>query len=324
MRWRVWILSFSITLLFAGAGLSWNNTGHEVVAGIAWDNMTPAARHKAIALLEAAPPDACLRDLFPHDARPLAARQREFFMRAATWPDRVRPDKTINDTRPCTRFHRGDWHFFDRFWQGVSGETGSDAPKDRPDVKVAAVNAVERLHLFRPLVACGTAACGTPLDERATTLAWILHLVGDIHQPLHTSSRMIVVDGKEQPDQGGNLFKLSHEEKPPSLHGFWDGILDASIPRQAQETDIAYFDRVIGIITHDHPRATMTAHLHSGDFDEWSREGFATTKNVAYPKSLKEGEMPDAAYRQMVFKVADEAIALAGYRLADVLNKMLQ
>ncbi|HEY5020978.1 MAG TPA: hypothetical protein VII30_00690, partial [Gemmatimonadaceae bacterium] len=70
--------------------LAWNSTGHELVAGIAWDNMTPQAQQKAIALLKRAPKDPCLLNLFPKDARPIAVRQREFFMRAATWPDVVR------------------------------------------------------------------------------------------------------------------------------------------------------------------------------------------------------------------------------------------
>jgi len=86
---------------------AWNGTGHELVAGIAWDNMTPAARQKAIELLEAAPENACLLDLFPNDARPLEVRQREFFMRAATWPDVIRP-RGDNDSRRCTRFHQRD------------------------------------------------------------------------------------------------------------------------------------------------------------------------------------------------------------------------
>ncbi|HXH90325.1 MAG TPA: hypothetical protein VNN25_02005, partial [Thermoanaerobaculia bacterium] len=56
--------------------LAWNGTGHELVAGIAWDNMSLDARNKAIALLESAPSNACLLDLFPNDSRPLAVRQR--------------------------------------------------------------------------------------------------------------------------------------------------------------------------------------------------------------------------------------------------------
>jgi len=311
-------------ILMPQTALAWNFTGHQLVAGIAWDNMTPEARAAAIAILEAAPGDACLLNLMPDDSRPLAVRQREFFMRAATWPDVVRPDKKINDTRPCIRFHQPEWHFFDRFWEGESGGTGASAPKDRKDIKLDPINAVERLTLFRPLVACGTAACGTPPSERAMKLAWILHMVGDIHQPLHTSGRLSTQpDEKLTGDQGGNLFKLNPDDKAKVLHSFWDGIIDASIVRGSDEREFAYFDRVMGVITTDHPRSQMAGRIRSGEFDAWALEGLATAKHVAYPHSLKRLQTPSEDYRKTVFKVADEAIALGGYRLADLLNRML-
>jgi hypothetical protein len=94
------ILAMGLALATPCPLFAWNATGHQLVAGIAWDQMTPAARQQAITLLRAAPPDACLLDLFPTDSRPLAVREREFFMRASNWSDIVRPG--MNDTRPCT------------------------------------------------------------------------------------------------------------------------------------------------------------------------------------------------------------------------------
>src|ERR1051325_8446948 len=132
---HTWVVAFLLVL----AGLlpqplrAWDNTGHEVVAGIAWDNMTAAARQKAVALLGAAPANACLRSLLPNDARPLAVRQREFFIRAATWPDRVR-------SGPCVQFNQEDWHFLDHYWGGMSGRTGSSAPHNRTDIAMATTN----------------------------------------------------------------------------------------------------------------------------------------------------------------------------------------
>lgn len=293
--------------------LAWNATGHELVAGIAWDNMSQGARDKAIALLQSAPSDACLLDLFPNDSRPLAVRQREFFMRAATWPDVVRP-KGQHDPRACTRFHQGDWHFVDRFWKGVSGGTGSDTPTDDTAIPIAATNAVERLTTFRGTVNCDT--CGTPAD-RATQLAWIMHLTGDIHQPLHAESR--VTDANPNGDRGGNLFVLTPKTISP-LHTFWDRIIDNSILDKPAEKQIDYLDRVIGMIVHDHPKASEAARLKSGDVDAWSLEGFETAKSSAYPASLKEKQTPAPAYKKNVFAIADEAIAMAGYRLADLLE----
>jgi hypothetical protein len=300
--------------------LAWNGTGHELVAGIAWDNMSPETQQKAIALLKSAPKDACLLDLFPMDSRPLADRQREFFMQAATWPDVVRP-KGQNDPRPCTRFHEAIWHFVDRFWKGISGATDSNAPTDDTDIPLATTNAVERLTTFRGTVNCDT--CATPA-ERATQLAWILHLTGDIHQPLHAESR--VTGASPAGDRGGNNFLLAPKSISP-LHTFWDRIIDNSILEKPAEhppnKQIVYLDRVIGMIVHDHPKVSEAARLKPGDFEAWSREGFETAKSTAYPASLHEKQTPDPAYKKQVFSIADEAIALAGYRLADLLETTL-
>jgi hypothetical protein len=286
--------------------------------------MSPTARQNAIALLQAAPPDACLLDLFPNDSRPLAERQREFFMRVSTWPDIVRPGE--EDTRACTRFHRRDWHFINYFWEGISGASGANAPANRDDIEMREVNAVERLKLFRPLVACGTPACGTPQEKRATTLAWILHLVGDIHQPLHTSARVTSRQLEREGDQGGNLFKLGPFNDSLSLHSFWDGIVDRSERRRPEERDnnLAYLNRIIGMITQEHPRTpAIVSRLRSGDFEAWSLEGFETTKRVVYPSTLQRAQMPSDEYRGTAFTTSKEAIALGGYRLADLLNQML-
>jgi hypothetical protein len=308
------ILTLTLALLLPQTALAWNATGHQLVARIAWENMTPTTRRNVINLLQAAPGDACLRDLFPEDSRPLADRQREFFMLASTWPDIVRPRE--EDTRACTRFHRRDWHFINYFWEGISGDA-NEPPQDLEDIEIPEVNAVERLKYFRPF-----AACGTPQDERATTLAWVLHLVGDIHQPLHTSARVTSRPREREGDQGGNLFKLGPSNDSLSLHSYWDGIVDRSIPRQQNENNIAYLERVARRTMQNHPRPGMVGRLRPGDFEAWSREGLETTKRAVYPRSLRRGQMPSDSYRARAFEVSEEAIAIGGYRLAELLNQM--
>ena len=54
------VLTLIVALVLPHTVLAWNATGHQVVAGIAWDNMTPTARRNAITLLQAAPADSCL------------------------------------------------------------------------------------------------------------------------------------------------------------------------------------------------------------------------------------------------------------------------
>src|ERR1041385_9042187 len=167
------IMAFFLALPQSNYG--WNDTGHMMVARIAWDNLSPAARQQMVALVMQAPANSCLRELFPQDNRPLAERERQFFIAAATWPDVIRPRD--NDTRPCRLLHHREWHFVDHFWSGTSGSP-NDPPHD-VNIAIAQINAAERLQLFRNQVGSTV----VPVSERAMLLAWILHLVGDIHQP---------------------------------------------------------------------------------------------------------------------------------------------
>ncbi len=316
------VVAAALVLLLPAPVFAWNATGHQLIAAIAWDRMTPAARQQAIALLRAAPADACLLNLFPTDSRPLDVRQREFFVRASTWSDLVRPDR--KDTRPCTRFHRRDWHFINFFWSGVSGGTGVNLPTNRTEIAVPTDNVVERLAFLRPLVACTAAPCGTPRAAQATALAWMLHLVGDIHQPLHSTARVTTQPDERQGDQGGNLFKLgpASSPNPLSLHSYWDGIIDRAVARLPNEGEQAYVSRVSAAIVTRHPLAAMSPRLKSSAFAAWSSEGFETTKRAVYPSTLTRGQMPLPAYQSNVLTIAQEAIALGGYRLADLLNQM--
>jgi len=310
-------LLVAAAILFTQSAHAWDATGHEAVAAIAWDNMKPATRTRAAAILEASMKGDCLHELGS------AANPRAFFIRAATWADVVRPFNN-DDTRECIQFHQGTWHFFDRFWSGVSGGTGSDAPHERTDIPVNSTNAIERLEHFRPLVACQTPPCDVTPFIRSHELAWILHLVGDIHQPLHTGSRVTTEPDELKGDQGGNLFKFKQDTIPRNLHSLWDRSISNTIPRQNGEAEIAYIDRVIAKIQHDHPKASLEARLESGEFATWSKEGFATAESVAYPSTLQRGGIPSAAYNATVFNATDEAVALAGYRLADLLDRMFE
>lgn len=324
------VLILMLALFSPHSVIAWNATGHQLVARIAWEQMNETARRNVIAILKGAPADACLLDLEPSGPD----REREFFVQVSTWPDIVRPNDrpaqaglpAVVDTRPCIRFHRRDWHFINFFWKGISGATNANRPRDltaqelkaiqRPDV-----NAVMLLGLFQPFIACDKQQCGTSKEDRATTLAWILHLVGDIHQPLHTSAR--VTTDAPNGDQGGNLCKLAQSSKF-SLHSFWDGIVDIQIPKSQNESDAAYIERVSRLIMQEHPRSGMSSRLQPFNFDAWSREGFETTKRAVYPQTLVCGptQNPSPTYRESAFSISKEAIALGGYRLGELLNQL--
>jgi hypothetical protein len=280
---------------------AWDDVGHRVVAAIAWENLSPASRERAVQLLLAAPADADLASLLPQDGRPLPARQRELFLKAATWPDIVR-DQTV--PARAAKYHHPTWHYIGWYWEPSPGR-----PRDRTDLPPDPQNAVERLEVLDPSLADGSRAAA----ERALDLVWILHLIGDIHQPLHAASRVTSLE--PQGDHGGNDFKL-RPDRTDNLHSFWDGILNRARPRGASEADAAYIDRLAADIAARFPRAGLEERLLPGQFEAWARAGYDTVKARTYPSSLKREKTPDAAYRQTALSIAEPAIALAGYRLA--------
>ncbi len=113
MKTRCCCLLVALTLQSIPAR-AWDQKGHRVVAAVAWDHMDAGTRTKAVALLRGAPGDS---DLLAEDAGsavPQAARDRELFLRASTWPDIVR---ATNHPARRRKYHRSPWHYVNIFWQ---------------------------------------------------------------------------------------------------------------------------------------------------------------------------------------------------------------
>jgi S1/P1 nuclease len=305
------ILTWIVIVAFLAVPQSsygWHDAGHRMVARIAWDNLDPHVRQQLVDLLMQAPSDSCLRELLPNNG-PLEQRQRQFFVAAATWPDKVRP-KNSQDHRICTKYNNPDWHFVDHFWSGTSGDP-NDPPHDR-NIHIAETNAAERLALFRNLV-----NSSLPAEERAIMLGWMLHLVGDIHQPLHTSGRVTTFHGESAGDRGGNHFKLGFGQ---DLHSYWDGIIEFHSP--PHENFDAYVDRISRELEDAFPLASFDGTLEPGNINAWVLESLQKAKDNAYPKTLKRNQSPSGEYEKNTFDVSRKSIAESGYRLANLLNKI--
>ena len=298
--------------IFVSSISAWNDTGHKLTAYIAWEQMTPQTRERAIKILLSAPEDSDLSVFYLQDSRSAAAKQREFFMIAATWADIVR-DKNFK-TR-YAKYHHGNWHFLDTFWRETDGKV-----ELVPELESDKENAVERLFAFDKLLRDASASEA----DKAIALAWVLHLGGDIHQPLHDSGRVTQYDPKG--DQGGNLFMLSPKdakgEDRLNLHWYWDSIIDRNVPRANDACDSDYLPAIAEQMMKKYPFAKMQSRLKIGKFDEWHQEGFQIASTKIYPSSLKFGEMPSENYKKMAFEIAQEQIALAGYRLGEMLNQI--
>lgn len=303
-----------VAAIFASAlsGFAWDDTGHKLAAYIAWERMSPEAREKAGKILLSAPEDSDLSVFYSSDSRSAAAKQRELFMVASTWSDIVRNKDFKNR---YNAYHHGTWHYLDTFWRESNGkiEIISELESDKE-------NAVERLFFFDKVLRSASASDA----DKAIALAWVLHLGGDIHQPLHASGR--VTDVEPKGDQGGNLFMLSPKDAKGderlNLHWFWDSIIGRNVPRQNDECDSDYLPAIAREMVKKYPFSKTRNRLAIGKFDEWQRESFRIASTKVYPANLIRNQTPSEAYKKQAFKIAQEQIAVAGYRLGEMLNQI--
>ncbi|MBH2006255.1 MAG: S1/P1 nuclease [Myxococcaceae bacterium] len=141
----------------------------------------------------------------------------------------------------------------------------------------------------------------------------LVHLMGDIHQPLHCISRVTAKFPKG--DKGGNLFFVRYQGKKQNLHSLWDsgfGFMDEisenSLIRAAQEIQ-AEFPKEKKILN------------EKIDFHAWSKESYEIAKSEAY--ATPEDQEVSSAYVKQAKSTIKKRLSLAGYRLAAVLRKII-
>lgn len=301
-----------IIFAFSVSVYAWDDAGHKTIAYIAWERMTPEARQKAFDLLMSAPEDADLSVFYAQDSRSEAVKKRELFMIASTWSDIVRDRrfKVRNE-----KYHKSNWHYADTFWTTENGQVKilENFPEDHG-------KAVEKIAEFVKLLQNPSA----PAEEKAIALAWIEHLVGDVHQPLHTSARVTELEPKG--DQGGNLFLLTPKdtprEKSENLHWYWDSMLSRNVPRN-DVCDGDYIPMLAEMIMRKHLFSEMQNRLKLNDFGEWQQEGVRLAMSDVFSPTLIRYETPSDSYRKNAYRVTQQQMALAGYRLGEMLNRIL-
>lgn len=293
----------------ASPALAWNARGHMIVATIAWDQMTPAAKARAIELLRLNPNYDDWIEGVPADLRDVVA-----FANATTWPDDIRSQYiddgyVIVEPRASQNIGYAD-RYVHRYWHFMDIPFSPDGtPLRQPETP----NAVTRIADFTDALGSTSASD----DIQSYDLVWLLHLVGDIHQPLHATSRFTASGIRG--DNGGNGVKVCTTACQPSqaksLHSFWDGALGTySAPRAA----VAAARR----ITYRAPAARAAV----SDPTIWVQESFDLARNVAYSDPIGEEQGPyvvTTSYRVRVGSTAEAQAVLAGTRLARLLNNKL-
>lgn len=304
-RLAAWLLAVA-TLAMAPAAVAWDDAGHRTIAAIAWQEMEPSTRARAAELLAAAPAESGLAEMAPAGREtPGDDAARRHFLLASTWPDRLRDDDRST----------ASWHWINRFWRDTPrGPVELPPPAPQPEE-----NLLERLDVLSRRLADAEA----PAAERAVALAWLLHLVGDAHQPFHTSARVTDRPEERRGDRGGNTFELHLDPRTGEridLHAWWDRILGVGLPRRAGEPTAAWVDRAAAELARRHPPRTLGA---ARDFESWIGEGVAVARGTAYRHGLERGRKPPKRYERAAWAAAAPAMVRAGHRLAALLDEAL-
>lgn len=310
---KIWTRVFLVVVVTAGSilpAVAWDDTGHKISAYIAWQRMTPQVRDAVIKILRGAPEDSQLSTFYmQYGPQSDEAKKREYFMLISTWADIIR-DRSF-DVR-YKKYHHSNWHYSDTFWR-QNGE--------RAEILTGfeeAGQGVAKLLEFDKVIRDAAA----PDREKAIAIAWIMHIGGDLHQPLHTSAR--VTDLESKGDQGGNLFLLTPKgtprDKQLNLHWFWDSIVGRNVTFEEGMCDDDYIVPIAEKITKKHPFAAVQSRMNIGNYAEWQKDSFALNQTDVFSPDLVRFETPSEKYKKNTYKIAQEQMAMAGYRLGETMN----
>jgi S1/P1 Nuclease len=315
---RLAIAVFALCVLFTAPASAWFGFGHMEVAAIAWGKLTPAAKATATRLLMKNPLYATwVKDIPEQDQE---RRAKIAFITAATWPDAIKKKELHyisdgpnggNRPPPGPKASQNIGYadpLMHKYWHYIDNPFSPDGTRTHPP---DSPNAQTQIAAFRTKLADSTASD----DIRSYDLAWLLHLVGDVHQPLHATSRF--THAFRQGDNGGNLVTVDCSTvcEQNELHAFWDGVLGTSEDPQEAASAAALLPAV------DAQLASIA------DEKLWTAESFQAAKQSVYVPPIDVGAPPytiTESYRTAALDLAQQRVALAGARLANLLNEALK
>lgn len=299
-------LSLAVLLAMVGDLLAWNKAGHMVAGALAYrelKNSSPNVLSKTLEILRKHPhfeerwtPRLAL-------VNDQADKDMYLFMLAARWPDDIRGDPD---------FDTPEWHYVNFPFRPPSDRTRKPRGNDILD------GIEENSRIIKDN--------NQAEEDRAVALCWIFHLVGDIHQPLHSSA--LFNARFPQGDRGGTKFyvRVSPESGTYSLHKLWDEMIIKSDRFQGVRNTASE------LANREHLQRTALPELGEMSPDTWARiESFKAAREIAYNNGELRGSTDDdegavlpAGYLDRAKPVAERRMALAGYRLSDLLKELVE
>jgi S1/P1 Nuclease len=321
---KLGFLTATVTLglvLCSARARAWDDFGHMEVAAVAYKSLTQKTKKRVAQLLPLNPSYSnWIVGARPED------KNRVAFIRAATWADSIKSSRSgfKNGTKDpqsaatagqnigyADTFAHSYWHFVDQpFTQDGTALVQPSAP-----------NAATQIPLFRD-----TLAAPVTDDLKSYDLVWLLHLVGDVHQPLHCVSRFD--QANPSGDRGGNNVSITGNQQPPvcddpqfcpfgppdELHAFFDDIAGSGYAVAAVEAAAAK------LAPADPQKAAIL------DEKVWIAEGLELAQSKIYVAPILQGKGPftiTTEYQSAALTLGKQRIALAGARLAKLLNNAL-
>lgn len=297
---RVVVLGMLAALLAPGPCHAWGRQGHRIVARIAAKNLLQTTRDKVRAILGAGASASALENAMAN---------------ASVWPDLIDRDATGTER----------WHFINVPISSpfsVSGLCPGNAC-----VIAQIENMRNRLQNNLP----GFALKAPPQPPRTTTsqqLAFLIHFVGDIHQPLHA-----VVNG----DRGGNCVRLTAPLVHPSttmpdttnLHSVWDVDAVLAVMRTHNDSEATTATVLFQRFTQGAAVAQLTP-------NDWARESGNLARSLVYqrlgiphhsaaPGRCASGIKPvpiTTSYVNSNVAAVEQRLMEAGIRLSNILNEI--
>ncbi len=349
----------SLCFIWAGAAnplCAWWDGGHKAVAILAFQRLTPEQRAWVMTQLEAHPTkeelfEGPLKEELGATPDP-ETRAKWYFAQASIWSDLVRKyDGYPNAKEINTKYHHSVWHytdlpiFPDQKARRELKAKDVEPPMDwRPGMKEPEHGFNSMHTLERVIHELGDPAV-SPADK-AVDLCWLFHLVGDTHQPCHCAE-LYVPEKLEDGDRGANrILILGIKSANPELtadvlHYFWDSLWNG------EKNGVAEVESRLNVIKADGglwTRATAAAKVTEPQ--AWLREGHALAVSHVYSPELLQrlsvtkpqknpgqGRPEDVMMITMTKPVMDnyvakarlvsrEQVAIAGFRLAEVLKRV--
>jgi S1/P1 Nuclease len=295
-------LSCAVAVLLVAIPLrldAWNKPGHSIVASIAYDNLTTNTKMRVDALLAQHPDFSKWTQGVPANKRGKTA-----FLKASGWPDDIKDDPRFFDPGdpatpeipglpPGSNKRNREWHFTNVPFS-VDGT---------PTLPPATVNVLTKLQDFQTLGTLDT-------QIQVFLIPWLVHLVGDVHQPLHTIA--LFRQDLSQGDHGGNDIVM---KGGGTLHQHWDSRIGTGV------SDV-FIAQTAATIVNRHPKPAQI----SLDPVVWLEESFAQRYFVYSFVGM--GTSQDKAVLSLNYAtnaklLAFERAAQSGYRLAEFLSQQL-